>query len=237
MAIQLDQLFLPPFVAAQHLLGTDELGRDIFSRLLLGVQVSLLVGFFVLLISGTIGVLLGMVSGWCGGRVDMLLMRITEVFLSFPGILIAIAFAALSGPGLANVVLALGLMGWVTFARLARVQTLALKNTDFINAALISGVKRPVVLLRYVLPNIAGPLIVEAIFTMAGAMLAEAGLSFLGVGLQPPAPSLGAMLREGGRYMLNAPHLVIIPGAVLMALVLAFYVIGDKVRGGLEKSG
>lgn len=217
-----------------HWFGTDELGRDVLTRLGIGARLSLFVGLCVVCVSFTIGTLIGTISGYLGGWVDTVLMRITDVFLSFPGILMAIAFAALAGPGVGNVIMALCLMGWVTFARLARAQTLSMREEDFMRAAEVAGVGPVRLLVVYILPNIAAPLIVEASFSMAGAMIAEAGLSFLGIGVQPPAPSLGVMLREGARYMLVAPHLVLAPGLVLMGLVLMMNWLGDRLRDKLD---
>ena len=179
-------------------LGADELGRDVLSRLISGMGVSIFVGVCVLLLAGTIGTAIGVISGWYGGVIDAVLMRVTDVFLSFPGILIAISFAALAGTGVENVIYALGLMGWVSFARLARVQTMAIKTNEYIEAAKLSGVITPVIIIAYVLPNIVAPLIVEGVFTVAGAMLSEAGLSFLGIGIQPPDPSLGFYVKRRG---------------------------------------
>lgn len=231
-AISLMNLFSDP--SAEHLAGTDELGRDILSRLSLAVQTSVFVGVCVLLLAGSIGTAVGVLSGWFGGRIDQFLMRITDVFLSFPGILIAICFAALAGPGVENVIFALGLMGWVSFARLARVQTMAVKNQEYMQAASLSGVKVTQRMFRYILPNIAAPLLIESIFTVAGAILSEAGLSFLGIGIQPPEPSLGSMLKEGTRYMLSSPHLVLMPGLVLMSLILSLNILGDYLRDRLD---
>lgn len=230
--IRLDSILNTP--SSNHILGTDELGRDVFSRLIDGVQVSIVVGVSVLLLAGTIGTIVGIISGWFGGWIDLILMRVTDIFLSFPGVLIAICFAALTAPDIKNVVFALGLMGWVSFARLARVQTMAVKNLEYMQAAHLSGVGSFKLLTVYVLPNISAPLIVESVFTIAGAMLSEAGLSFLGIGIQPPDASLGSMLREGARYMLMAPHLVVVPGATLMALVFALNLAGDKIRDKLD---
>ena len=228
----LTALMLPPNGA--FLLGSDELGRDILSRLALGFRLSIGVGMSVALFTGLIGVTLGLVSGYVGGWLDSLLMRITDVFLAFPGILLAIAFAAVAGPGIGNVVLALCLMGWVGFARLARAQALSLRQREFVQAAQVAGTPSWRILLAHVLPNAAAPLIVEGVFTVAGAMIAEAGLSFLGIGVQPPYPSLGSMLREGARYMLVAPHLVLAPGLTLMSLVLVLNILGDRLRDRLD---
>lgn len=232
LSLNLDQLLTPP--SAMHWLGTDELGRDILQRLSAGVGLSLRVGIVVVLVAGSIGITIGLISGYMGGWVDSILMRITDVFLAFPGILIAIAFAALAGPGIENVIMALALMGWVGFARLTRAQTLALANAEYVQAAQVSGVSHGRILFTYLLPNISAPLIIEAVFATAGAMIAEAGLSFLGIGVQPPEPSLGSMLREGARYMLVAPHAVLAPGLTLMGLVLLLNLLGDRLRDKMD---
>lgn len=232
-----EQMFLDKMMQApsfDFLLGTDELGRDQLIRLSEGVSLSLIVGSIVAVICCVVGTLIGVISGYYKGWIDQLLMRITDVFLSFPGILMAIALAALMGPGIINLIYALCLMGWVGFARLARAQTLMVREQDYVKAAEITGVSQHLVLIKYILPNIAAPLIVEFSFSMAGAMLAEAGLSFLGLGVQAPTASLGAMLREGARYMLVAPHMVLAPGLCLMLLVLALNLLGDALRDKLD---
>lgn len=232
-ALHLQQMMQMP--SAEFPLGADELGRDMLSRLSEGLLLSVSVAVIVLLLTSTIGITVGVLSAWYGKWLDIILMRITDVFLSFPGILIAISFAALAGPGISNVVLALGLMGWVTFARLSRVQTLAIKEQDYVRSAQLSGVPTWRIIALYILPNIAAPLIVEGVFVMSGAIIAEAGLSFLGIGIQAPAASLGSMLREGARYMLVAPHMVIVPGCVLMMVVLGLNLLGDNLRDYLDK--
>ncbi len=232
-----EQMFLDKMMQApstDFILGTDELGRDQLIRLSEGVSLSLTVGCIVAVICCVVGTLIGVISGYYKGWIDQLLMRITDVFLSFPGILMAIALAALMGPGITNLIYALCLMGWVGFARLARAQTLMVREQDYVKAAEITGVSQHLVLIKYILPNIAAPLIVEFSFNMAGAMLAEAGLSFLGLGVQAPTASLGAMLREGARYMLVAPHMVLAPGLCLMLLVLALNLLGDALRDKLD---
>ncbi|MEK8088218.1 ABC transporter permease [Thermithiobacillus plumbiphilus] len=215
-------------------LGHDELGRPLLPRLLLGARTSLLVGLVAALSSAIVGTLIGMLAGYWGGRLDHLLVRVMDVFLAFPGILLAIALAGILGPGINNVIIALTVMGWVGFARLARAQTLAMRHREHVAAALTLGVGRVRILLHHVLPLILAPLTVEASFAVAGAVLSEAGLSFLGLGVQPPAASWGQMIREGTRYMLVAPHLVLFPGLLLMSVVLAANILGDVLRDRLD---
>ena len=220
--------------SSAHILGTDELGRDILARLIEGIMLSISVGVAVCVISAIIGTIVGVISAWLGGFWDSILMRITDVFLSFPGVLIAIGIAALAGPSVTNIIIALGFLGWVTFARLARAGTLSVKEMEFVQAARLSTVPNVTILTRYILPNITAPLIIECIFTISGAMLAEAGLSFLGIGVQAPQASLGTMLREGARYMLVSPHMVFFSGFALMLLVLLLNLMGEAARSKLD---
>ncbi len=219
---------------ASHLLGTDALGRDVLARLSEGLQLSLLVGLTVVLFGGMVGISIGMIAGWVGGWVDALLMRIADIVLSFPGILLAIALAAMLGPGIENLVMALVAVGWVGFARLSRVQVLSLKSSPFVEAAIANGSTAPCIAIRHLLPNIAAPLLVEASFGLAAVIIGEAGLSFLGVGVQPPDASLGTMIREGTRLMLVSPALVIWPGLTLFSLVMAVNLLGDTLRDKLD---
>ena len=163
-----------------------------------------------------------------------MIVRIVDIFLAFPGILLAIALAGILGPGIENVVIALAAVGWVGFARLARAQTLSLKNREHIQAAIALGCRLPRIVLRHLLPLLAAPLIVEATFGVAGAVIAEAGLSFLGLGVQPPAASWGSIIRDGTRYLLVAPHLVIAPGVALMLVVLSVNLLGDRLRDWMD---
>lgn len=220
--------------SGMHLLGTDALGRDVLARLSEGLQLSLSVGLLVILFGGMAGISIGMLAGWLGGWADALLMRIADVVLSFPGILLAIALAAMLGPGVDNLVMALVAVGWVGFARLARAQVLSLKGMPFVEAAIANGTGAPYIAFRHLLPNIAAPLLVEASFGLAAVIIGEAGLSFLGVGVQPPAASLGTMIREGTSLMLAAPALVIWPGLVLFSLVMAVNLLGDALRDRLD---
>ncbi len=217
-----------------HPFGCDELGRDVLARLAEGLRLSLFVGVAVVLCGGSLGVMLGITSAWLGGRADALLMRLADIVLSFPGILLAIALAAMLGPGVENLIMALVAVGWVGFARLARAQVLSLKSASFVEAAIASGSGFFYIAGRHLLPNIAAPLLIEASFGLAAVMIGEAGLSFLGVGVQPPDASLGTMIREGTRLMLVSPSLVLLPGAALFLVVMAVNILGDALRDVLD---
>lgn len=230
--INLQQILSSP--SSTSWLGEDDLGRSVSDRLLSGAQVSLFVAFSVMFVTLIIGTAIGICSAWFGGWVDQLVMRITDVFLAFPGILLAIALAGLLGPGIGNVMIALSVVGWVGFARLARGQTLLLKNRDHIIAARSLGTSSYKIIIWHLLPLVAAPLIVEATFSVAGLIIAEAGLSFLGLGVQAPSASWGSMIRDGARYLLVAPHLVIIPALALFSVVVAINLIGDQLRDRLD---
>ncbi|PKO25908.1 MAG: ABC transporter permease [Betaproteobacteria bacterium HGW-Betaproteobacteria-8] len=230
--IQLEMILHAPGLAAW--LGSDDLGRDIFSRILAGAQVSMTVAVLVTVITLSFGVTVGLIAGYFGGWVDRLLMQITDVFLAFPGILLAIAFAAVLGPGLNNLILALCLTSWVGYARLTRAQALTLRGRQHVQAAESLGAGTPRIMLRHMLPLLTAPLVVEATYSIAGLVIAEASLSFLGLGIQAPQASWGSMLRDGVRYMLVAPHYVLAVGLSLMSLVLAVNVLGDKLRDALD---
>jgi peptide/nickel transport system permease protein len=218
-------------------LGHDELGRPLLDRLVSGARTSLLVAFSVVTTSLLVGTTIGMASAWMGGAWDHVVTRVIDVFLAFPGILLAIALAGILGPGIENVIFALAAVGWVGFARLARAQTLSVKTRDHVQAAVTLGTPPWRIVLRHVLPLIAAPLIVEATFGFAAVIIAEAGLSFLGLGVQPPAASWGSVIREGTRYMLVAPHLVLVPSAMLLAVVLSVNLLGDRLRDRLDVPG
>ncbi|HEY0563700.1 MAG TPA: ABC transporter permease [Methylophilus sp.] len=218
----------------QHWWGADELGRDILARVLRGVEVSLLVAVVVTVVTMTVGVLVGLMAGFYGGKLDRILMQITDVFLAFPGILLAIAFAAVLGPGMLNLVFALCLTGWVSYARLTRGQTLSLRNRQHVQAAESLGASPNRIMLKHILPLLGSLLMVEATYSLASIMIAEASLSFLGLGIQAPNASWGAMLRDGVRYMLVAPHYVLIVGLSLMSLILAINLGGDVLRDKLD---
>ncbi len=232
LALDLSGALAPP--GGEFLLGRDEQGADILSRLLYGARVSLLVGLATVVISAGVGILVGMVAGYAGGWVEQLLMRLVDVLLAFPGLLLAIALVAVLGPGLANVVLALAVLGWTGFARLVRGQVLAIKSRDFLQAARALGAGDVRTMLHHILPNIMGPVLVQASFAIAGAILAEASLSFLGLGVPPGTPSWGAMLAEGKHVLLEAPHVSIFPGLAIMGVVLGFNLLGDALNDWLD---
>lgn len=217
-----------------HWLGSDDLGRPLADRLIAGAQTSFFVSVCVVALGAGIGGLLGVASAYFSGWVDLIFVRVVDMMLAFPGLLLAIALAGALGPGIGNVILALGIVGWVGFARLARGQVLALKHAEHVLAAQAIGARPRRIIFRHLVPLIMAPLIVEASFGVAGAIIAEAGLSFLGLGVQPPAASWGSMIRDGTRYMLVAPHLVIVPGLTLMAVVLAANMLGDWLRDRLD---
>jgi len=231
--IELAARLQPP--SAHHLLGTDELGRDMFSRLLYGARYAMLVGSSVVAGSLLLGTLAGSLAGYYGGRLDRILnVVLFNVFLSFPGILLAIAFVAFLGPGLWNLILALVIGGWVGYARLVRAQVLAAREREYVEAARALGATDLRILLRHILPNIVQPVIVQAAIGMAGAILAEGTMSFLGLGVPPPTPSWGAMLDDGRSHLFDSPHVVLFPAAAVMLAVLAFNFVGDALRDHLD---
>lgn len=230
--VDLNNLLEPPNMSQWF--GSDELGRPVWDRLLLGAQTSFLVAIGVVTFSFIIGTTIGVYSAYVGGWTDKVILKIIDVFLAFPGLLLAIALAAVLGPGIENVVFALVTVGWVGYARLARAQTLSIRHREHIQAAKAFGVPTHLILFRHVFPLILAPLGVEATFGIAGAVISEAGLSFLGLGVQAPDASWGAMIREGTRYLLVAPHLVLIPGIALMLVVLAVNLLGDQWRDRLD---
>lgn len=231
-AIELNAILQTP--SASFWLGTDDLGRSIAARLLHGFQVSLMVALVVTSVSLFIGVSVGLVAGFYGGKIDRILMQITDIFLAFPGILLAIAFAAVLGPGLINLTIALCVSGWVGYARLTRGQTLALRQRQHVIAALSLGASHGRIILKHILPLLLSVLVVEATFSLASVIIAEASLSFLGLGIQAPNASWGAMLRDAVRYMLVAPHYVLIVGVSLMSIILAINLGGDYLRDTLD---
>lgn len=221
--------------STHHWMGTDELGRDIFSRILYGARVSLLVAVCVVLGCGLTGLAIGTISGYFGGWVDRIInLFFVNAFLSFPGILLAIAFAAFFGPGIGKVILALIVTGWAGYARLARAQVLKVKELEYVLAARSLGASRTRIILRHVLPNILQPVLIQATVGMAGAILAESTLSFLGLGVLAPIPSWGAMLNDSRGHLFDAPHMVVFPALAVMTAVLAFNLLGDAWRDWLD---
>lgn len=214
--------------------GSDDLGRDILARVLRGAEISFMVAIVVTIVNMAVGVTIGLLAGFYGGKLDRLLMQVTDVFLAFPGILLAIAFAAVLGPGMLNLVFALCLTGWVSYARLTRGQTLSLRHRQHVLAAESLGASPFRLMWKHILPLLSSLLMVEATYSLASIMIAEASLSFLGLGIQAPNASWGAMLRDGVRYMLVAPHYVLIVGLSLMSLILAINLGGDYLRDRLD---
>lgn len=232
-AIDLPARLAPP--NAEHWFGTDELGRDILSRVIYGSRISMLVGVGVVTLSLTAGLLFGSIAGYYGGPLDRFLnIIVMNAFMSFPGILLAIAFVAFLGPGLWNLIFALSLGGWVGYARLVRGQVLAAREREFVEAARALGASDLRIITRHILPNIIQPVIVQAAIGMAGAVLAEATMSFLGLGVPPPTSSWGAMLNDARGHLFDAPHMVLFPAVAVMLAVLSFNFIGDALRDYLD---
>ena len=234
-ATNLSMRYLPP--SALHWFGTDSTGRDIFSRVIFGARISLQVGIVVVTVSAIVGTILGALAGYYGGWVDRFVSGyVFNVFLAFPGLLLAIAMVAFLGPGLDKLIFALCIIGWVGYARLIRGQVLKVREYDFVQAARALGASDARILLRHILPNAIQPLIVQASLGMAGAVLSEASLSFLGLGVPPPAPSWGVMIEEARDFstLQVAPHALIFPGIAIALTVLAFNFIGDGLREHLD---
>ena len=220
--------------SVSHPLGLDELGRDILSRLIAGAQISLLVGVSVVGISSLAGMLLGSIAGYAGGRIDDAISRVMDVLMAFPGILLAIALVAVLGPSLGNVILALSVIGWVGYARLVRAQALRTRELEFVQAARALGASASRIVLKHVLPSAFPAVVVQGTLGMAGAIIAEAALSFLGLGVQPPTPSWGTMLDAGRSHLFDAPHLTLFPGLAIAMLVLGFNFLGDGLRDRID---
>ena len=233
----LDRLTPPMWAqggSSRHPLGTDTLGRDVLSRLLHGARISLIVGLAAVLVAGVVGGGLGLVAGYRGGWADDLLMRLGDIQLAFPVLLLGVAVIAVLGASLTNMILVLGASGWVTYARIARGETLSLKERDFVAAARALGAPARHVVARHLLPNVLPPLLVVTTFSVARTIIAEASLSFLGLGLPPPTPSWGAMLDEGRNYITTGWWLALFPGLAILLLVLAINLCGDWLRDALD---
>lgn len=233
LEIDYSNLAAPPG-AGGHILGTDAVGRDILARMIYGTRISLQVGVVAVGIAASLGTTVGLVAGYYGGLLDNVLMRIVDVFLSFPVIVLAIAIIAVLGPSLVNVMIALGLVAWTTYARVVRGQALVVRELDFVHAARAVGASDARIIVRHILPNALAPIIVLATVGMAAAIIAEAALSFLGLGVQPPAPSWGTMLNEGRAFLRMAPHISTFPGLAIMVTVLGFNFLGDGLRDALD---
>lgn len=225
---------LQPPNSPGHILGTDELGRDNLSRLIYGSRVSLTVGLIVVGIGGSIGVTLGAISGYYGGVVDQVIMRLVDVLLAFPFLVLAIAVVSIVGPSLTNMMLVLGGVVWIEYARLVRGLVLSLREQDYISAAHVIGVKDRRIIWRHILPNCLGVVIVQATFGVAVSILAASALSFLGMGAQPPAAEWGAMLSTSKKYLRQRPMMSIAPGVAIMITVLAINFVGDALRDALD---
>ena len=221
--------------SAHHWFGTDELGRDVLSRTIYGARVSLTVAVSVVAISLALGLVLGGAAGFFGGVTDTVVnIYVTNAFLALPGILLAVAVVAFLGPGLENLILALAISGWVGYARLVRAQVMAMKEREFVQAARSLGASNLRLMCRHILPNILQPIIVQAAVGMAAAVLAEATLSFLGLGVQPPTATWGAMLNDARSHLFESPHLILFPAVAVMLCVLSFNFIGDGLRDYLD---
>ena len=222
----------PP--SREYPLGTDQLGRDILSRLMVGARISLSIGVVVVSISLMIGTAVGVVSGYLGGWVDEALMRIVDIVLAFPGLLLALVVAGILGPSLTNIMIALAVVGWTQYARIVRGSVLSVKQRDFVAAAKLTGVSEPRLVSTHVVPNVIGPVVILATLDMAYVILATAGLSFLGLGAQPPTPEWGTMLSDGRQHLLSAWWIANVPGVAIMVAVLAFNILGDSLRDLLD---
>ncbi|PKM48027.1 MAG: nickel ABC transporter permease subunit NikC [Firmicutes bacterium HGW-Firmicutes-8] len=235
LKIDLNQRLLAP--GKQFPLGTDHLGRCVLSRLIYGIRISLTTSFIVLFIIMTISIFVGTVSGYVGGKVDNLIMRLIDILLAFPGLILALAIAGMLGPSIMNVMIALAAVHWVGYARIIRGMVLSIKEKEYVLAARACGTTDGKIIFRHILPNIISPVIVLATLDMGHLIVSISGLSFLGLGAQPPVPEWGAMLNDGRPYMQVAPQLMLYPGIAILVVVLAFNLLGDGLRDVFDPKG
>lgn len=222
----------PP--SLDHWFGTDHLGRDIFSRVVHGMKYTIYIGFFSVILGATIGVFLGIISGYYGGKLDAVIMRCMDVLLAFPGILLALAIVSVLGGSLNNVIIAVAIFSIPVFARIVRGSTLEVKNLEYIDAIKALGAGNSRIIFKHIFPNVTSPIIVQATLNIATAVLAASGLSFLGLGAEPPTPEWGTMLSDGRNYLFKAPHVAFFPGVAIVIVVLAFNILGDGLRDALD---
>jgi peptide/nickel transport system permease protein len=232
LAQELGQRLRPP--SPEHWLGTDSLGRDIASRILYGARISLIIGVVVVSSAGVVGTAIGLIAGYAGGLVDEALMRLTEVFLAFPALILAMAIAGALGPSLTNAIIAIAAVTWAVYARLTRGQILSLRRREFVEAARAIGASRTRIVVRHLLPNALAPLMIQASFDLGSSIIAAAGLSFIGFGAQPPTPEWGVMISEGRNYISTQPWLSLFPGLAILFAVGSFNLLGDGLRDAFD---
>jgi peptide/nickel transport system permease protein len=232
LAQELSSRLQPP--SAQHWLGTDSLGRDIASRILYGARISLIIGVVVVASAGVVGTAIGLIAGYLGGLVDEALMRLTEVFLAFPALILAMAIAGALGPSLTNAIIAIAAVTWAVYARLTRGQILSLRRREFVEAARAMGATQTRIVVRHLLPNALAPLMIQASFDLGSSIIAAAGLSFIGFGAQPPTPEWGVMISEGRNYISTQPWLSLFPGLAILLAVGSFNLLGDGLRDAFD---